>query len=88
MSWIFSWAMSQICANDEYQSQVGTTNRLENIVIRYISLGYLYVFEFESSRRFQFSVTDFSQVCRSAFAHIFPRSQPMRESNTSITACS
>jgi hypothetical protein len=52
MSWIFSWAMSQICANDECQSQVGTTNRLENIVIRYISLGYLYVFEFESSRPF------------------------------------
>jgi hypothetical protein len=36
-SWIFSWAMSHICANDEYRSQVGTTNRPENIVIRYVS---------------------------------------------------
>jgi hypothetical protein len=32
-SWIFSWAMSHICANDEYRSQVGATNRPENIVI-------------------------------------------------------
>jgi hypothetical protein len=29
--------MSHICANDEYRSQVGTTNRPENIVIRYVS---------------------------------------------------
>jgi hypothetical protein len=29
-----------------------------------------YVFEFESSRRFQFSFTDFSLVYRSAFAQI------------------
>jgi hypothetical protein len=33
-SWIFSWAMSHICANDEYRSQVGATNRPENVVIR------------------------------------------------------
>jgi hypothetical protein len=33
----FSWAMSHICANDEYQSQVGATKRPENIVIRYVS---------------------------------------------------
>jgi hypothetical protein len=44
----------------------------------------MYVFEFESSRRFQFSFTDFSLVYRSAFVQIFPRSQPMRKSNTSI----
>jgi hypothetical protein len=62
--------MTHICANDEYRSQ-------------YLSLVYLYVFEFESSRRFQFSFTDFSLVCRSVFAQIFPRSQPIRESNTS-----
>jgi hypothetical protein len=35
------------------------------------------------SRRFQFSFTDVSLVYRSALAQIFPRSQPMRESNTS-----
>jgi hypothetical protein len=29
--------MSHICANDEYLSQVGATNRPENIVIRYVS---------------------------------------------------
>jgi hypothetical protein len=40
-----------------------------------------YVFQFESSRCFQFSFIDFSLVYRSAFAQIFPRSQPMRESN-------
>jgi hypothetical protein len=66
-SWTFSWAISHICANDEYRSQ-------------YLSLVYLYVFEFESNRRFQFSFTNFSLVCRSAFAQIFPRSQPIRES--------
>jgi hypothetical protein len=33
-SWIFSWAMSHICANDGYRSQAGATNRPENIVIR------------------------------------------------------
>jgi hypothetical protein len=37
MSWIFSWAMSDICANDEYRSQVGATNRPENIIIRYVT---------------------------------------------------
>jgi hypothetical protein len=72
--------MSHIYANDEYRSQS------ENIIIRYVSLVSLssicmYVFEFESSRRFQFSFTDFSLVYRSAFAQIFPRSEPMRESN-------
>jgi hypothetical protein len=52
----------------------------ENIVIRFVSLSlvYFYVFEFESSRRFQFSL-----VYRSALAQIFPRSHPMRESNIS-----
>jgi hypothetical protein len=30
--------MSYICANDESRSQVGATNRLENIVIRYVSV--------------------------------------------------
>jgi hypothetical protein len=40
------------------------------------------VFDFESCRRFQFSFTDFSLVYRPAFAQIFSRSQPMRESNT------
>jgi hypothetical protein len=29
--------MSHICANDEYQSQVGATKRPENIVICYVS---------------------------------------------------
>jgi hypothetical protein len=75
--------MSHICANDEYRSQAGATNRPESIIIRYLSLVYLYVFDFESSRRFQFSFTDLLLVYRSAFAQIFPRSQPMRESNTS-----
>jgi hypothetical protein len=47
--------MSHVCANDEYRSQVGATNRLENIVIRYVSFVSLSrLFEFESSRRFQF----------------------------------
>jgi hypothetical protein len=36
----------------------------------------------ESSRCFLFSFADFSAVYRSAFAEIFPRSQPMRQSNT------
>jgi hypothetical protein len=30
--------MSHICANDEYRSQVGATNRPENIVICYVSV--------------------------------------------------
>jgi hypothetical protein len=29
--------MSHICANDEYRSQLGATNRPENIVIRFVS---------------------------------------------------
>jgi hypothetical protein len=33
--WIFSWAMSNICANYEYWSQVGATTGPENIVICY-----------------------------------------------------
>jgi hypothetical protein len=48
-----------------------------------LSLVYLYVFEFESNRCFQFSFTDFSLVYRPGFAQIFTRSQPMRESKTS-----
>jgi hypothetical protein len=43
----------------------------------------MYVFEFESSQHFQFLFTDFSLVYLSAFAGIFPRSQPIRASNTS-----
>jgi hypothetical protein len=35
--------MSHICANDEYRSQLGATNRPENIVIRYVSFVYLHV---------------------------------------------
>jgi hypothetical protein len=38
--------MSHICANDEYPSQVGATNRSENIIIRYfsvVSLIYLHM---------------------------------------------
>jgi hypothetical protein len=81
--WIFSWAMSHICANYEYRSQVGATNRPENIVIRYVSVVSLSSICIQSTRRFQFSFTDFSLLYRSAFAHIFPRSQPMREFNTS-----
>jgi DnaJ-class molecular chaperone len=41
--------------------------------------------EYRSKGGAQFSFTDFSPVYRSAFAQIFPRSQPMRESNTSNT---
>jgi hypothetical protein len=70
--------MNHICSNDEYRSQVGATNRPENIVIRCLSL-LSFVFEFETSRRFQFSFTDFSLVYRPS-SQIFPRSQPMRES--------
>jgi hypothetical protein len=80
--------MSHISANDEYRSQVGAgaTNRPENIVIRYVSFVYLHVLpRRKSSRRFQFSFTDISLVYRSAVAQIFPRSQSMRESNTSPT---
>jgi hypothetical protein len=36
--WIFSWAMSHICANDEYRFQVHATNRPENIIIRDVSV--------------------------------------------------
>jgi hypothetical protein len=79
--WIFSWAVSHICANDEYRSQVGATNRPENIVIRYVS--DVSLSSICSSRRFQFSFTDFALVYRSAFAQIFPRSQSLRKSNTS-----
>jgi hypothetical protein len=43
-SWIFSWAMSHICANDEYRSQAGATNRPENVVIRYVSVISLSLF--------------------------------------------
>jgi hypothetical protein len=80
--WIFSWAMSHICANDEYRSQVGATNRPENIVIHYVIFVSLSSICIESSRCFQFSFTDFSLVYCCPFAQIFPRSQPMRASNT------
>jgi hypothetical protein len=57
--WIFSWAMSHICANDEYRSQVGTANRPVNIVIRYVSVVSLSLSSncMQSSRRFQFLFT-------------------------------
>jgi hypothetical protein len=82
MCWIFSWAMSHICANGEYRSQVGATNRSENIVIPYVSVVSLSSIYMQSSRRFQFSFTAFSMVYRSAFAQIFSRSQAMRKSTT------
>jgi hypothetical protein len=42
--------MSHICANDEYRSQVGATNRPENIVIRCVSVvSLLYLFKFGST---------------------------------------
>jgi hypothetical protein len=67
--------MSHICANDEYRSQVGATNRPENI-IRYVSFvslpSILKVVDV-----FSFHLQNF------AFAQIFPRSQPMREYSTS-----
>jgi hypothetical protein len=44
-----------------------------------LSLVYLHI---KSSRRFQFSFTDFSLVYCFTFAQILPRSQPMRESKT------
>jgi hypothetical protein len=53
---IFSWAMSHICANDEYRSRVGATNRPQNIVIRYVSVVSLC----RLFACFQFSFTDFS----------------------------
>jgi hypothetical protein len=56
----FSHGLWVICTNDEYRSQVGATNRPENIVISYVSV-----------------------VSLSSLAVIFPRSQPMRESNIS-----
>jgi hypothetical protein len=52
---IFSWAMSHICANGEYRSQVGATNRSENIVIPYVSVVSLSSIYMQSSRCFQFS---------------------------------
>jgi hypothetical protein len=53
--------MSHVITNDEYRPHVDATNRLENIVIRYVSfvclsLVYSYVFEFESSRRFHLHI--------------------------------
>jgi hypothetical protein len=70
--------MSHICANDEFRSQVGTTNRPKNIVIRYSRLSAYKVVDV-----FSFHLQIFSLIYRSALAQIFPRSQPMRESNTS-----
>jgi hypothetical protein len=55
MSWIFSWAMSHICGNDEYWSQLGATNRPENIVIRYVS--FVSLSRLFACRRCQFSFT-------------------------------
>jgi hypothetical protein len=70
--------MSHICANDEYRSQVGATNRPKNIVIRYSRLSAYKVVDV-----FSFHLQIFSLIYRSALAQIFPRSQPTRESNTS-----
>jgi hypothetical protein len=85
MSWIFSWAMSHICGNDEYWSQLGATNRPENIVIccvSFVSLSRLFACKVVDVVSFHLP-TDFSLVYRSAFGQTFPRSQPTRESNTS-----
>jgi hypothetical protein len=71
--WIFSWAMSHICAYGECRSQLRATNQPENILSRQI----------ESSRHFRYSFTDFLLVYRCALMQIFTRSQPMRESNSS-----
>jgi hypothetical protein len=67
--------MSHICANDEYRSQVGAANRSENIVIRYVSFVSLKVVDI-----FSFHLQIFHW-----FIAPLPRSQPMRESNTSFT---
>jgi hypothetical protein len=75
--------MSHICANDEYRSQVGATNRPENIVIRYVN-----VVSLSLSRRFECKVVDVFSFHLQIFhclCMIFPRSQPMRESNTSTS---
>jgi hypothetical protein len=70
--------MSHICAKDGYRSQAGVqTDRKTLSFVTLVSSLSTY-----SSRRFQFSFTDFSLVYRSTFAEIFPGSQPMRESNT------
>jgi hypothetical protein len=55
-----------------------TVRKTSSFVTLVSFLVYLYVFEFESSRRFQFSFTDLSLAYRSAFAQIFPRPQPMK----------
>jgi hypothetical protein len=66
-----------------YQSEVGATNQPENIVIRYVNgVSLSRIFAYKVGDVFMFSFTDFLLVYRTAFAHIFPRSQPMRESNT------
>jgi hypothetical protein len=53
-------------------------------VIRCVSVVSLFVYLHVKWSTFQFSFTDFSLVYRSAFAQIFPRSQPMTKSTTSI----
>jgi hypothetical protein len=86
--WIFSWAMSNI---REYRSEVGATNRPENIVIRYVnfvSLFRLFVCTYLNLKvvdvfSFHLQIFHWFIALRSTFAQIFPRSQPMRESNTS-----
>jgi hypothetical protein len=71
-------------ANEEYRSQLGATNRPENTVISYdvSSLSRLGACKIVDVFSFHLQ---FSLLFRSAFAQIFPRSQPMRESNTSTT---
>jgi hypothetical protein len=52
--------MSHICANDEYRSQVGATNRPKNIVIRYSRLSAYKVVDV-----FSFHLQIFSLIYRS-----------------------
>jgi hypothetical protein len=79
--WIFSWAVSHICANDNIglkwalQTDRKTSSFVTSVIVSLSSVS--------SSRCFQFSFTDFALVYRSAFAQIFPRSQSLRKSNTS-----
>jgi hypothetical protein len=73
--------MSHICANDEYMSQIGKYKPIEK-----------HRHSLPLSRLYASKVVDvFSfhlQIFHSAFAQKFPRSQPMRESNTStVLSC-
>jgi hypothetical protein len=71
--------MNHICSNDEYRSQVGATNRPENIVIRCLSLSRLYL-NLKVVDVFSFHLQIFHWFIARLRRYIFPRSQPMRES--------